>query len=92
MYDCNLIASDSDSMINGILSFLILSLSVVAHAEMVVIEGAVPSEAIKQVILTKMYLTYGQENIVDKIPSYSDGRNHDREWSCMFNTITCQNR
>ena len=47
--------------------FLILSLSVVVHAEMVVIEGTVPNEASKQVILTKMYLTYGQENIVDKI-------------------------
>ena len=47
-------------------TFLILNSSIVTHAQ-VVIEGAVPNEASKQEILNKMYLTYGQENIVDKI-------------------------
>ncbi|WP_353141148.1 OmpA family protein [Acinetobacter pragensis] len=33
----------------------------------VVIEGAVPNEAAKQEILNKAYITYGRENIIDKI-------------------------
>ena len=49
------------------LAFLFLSVSVMGHAEPVAIEGAVPNDATKQEILNKMYLTYGQENIVDKI-------------------------
>ena len=49
------------------LAFLFLSLSVMANAEPIVIEGAVPNDATKQEILNKMYLTYGQENIVDRI-------------------------
>lgn len=48
-------------------AFLILNLSIVTHAAPVVIEGAVPNEASKQEILNKMYLTYGQENIIDRI-------------------------
>ncbi|MDN5526139.1 OmpA family protein, partial [Acinetobacter sp.] len=38
-----------------------------AHAEQIVIEGAVPNEASKQEILNKMYTTYGQENVVDRL-------------------------
>lgn len=48
-------------------AFLILNLSIVTYAAPVVIEGAVPNEASKQEILNKMYLTYGQENIIDRI-------------------------
>lgn len=48
-------------------AFLILNLSMVIHTAPVVIEGAVPNEASKQEILNKMYLTYGQENIIDRI-------------------------
>lgn len=33
----------------------------------IVIEGAVPNEATKQEILSKLYATYGQVNIIDKI-------------------------
>ena len=36
-------------------------------AQPIVIEGAVPNETTKQEILNKAYLTYGQENVVDKI-------------------------
>ena len=48
-------------------AFLILNLSIVTHTAPVVIEGAVPNEASKQEILNKMYIMYGQENIIDKI-------------------------
>lgn len=48
-------------------TFLIVNLFIVTHAVPVVIEGAVPNEAIKQEILNKMYIMYGQENIIDKI-------------------------
>ncbi|OTG76569.1 hypothetical protein B9T26_01815 [Acinetobacter sp. ANC 4169] len=47
--------------------FLIFSLSIVTHAESIVIEGAVPNEASKQEILNKMYTTYGQENVIDRL-------------------------
>ncbi|QXW27453.1 OmpA family protein [Acinetobacter johnsonii] len=42
--------------------------SVLSYAQKpVVIEGAVPNEAAKQEILNKAYMTYGRENVVDKI-------------------------
>ena len=42
--------------------------SVLSYAQKpVVIEGAVPNEAAKQEILNKAYMTYGHENVVDKI-------------------------
>ena len=45
----------------------IFGFSTVLWAQPIVIEGAVPNEATKQEILNKAYLTYGQENVVDKI-------------------------
>ncbi|MCT8088275.1 OmpA family protein [Acinetobacter sp. C_4_1] len=48
-------------------AFLIVNLFIVTHAAPVVIEGAVPNEASKQEILNKMYIMYGQENIIDRI-------------------------
>lgn len=47
--------------------FLSYSLSMVAYAEPVVIEGAVPNEATKQLILNKMYSVYGANQVIDKI-------------------------
>ncbi len=44
-----------------------LGISSLLWAQPIVIEGAVPNEATKQEILNKAYLTYGQENVVDKI-------------------------
>ena len=42
--------------------------SVLSYAQKpVVIEGAVPTETAKQEILNKAYMTYGHENVVDKI-------------------------
>ena len=49
----------------AILSFC-LSSALLAQ-EPVVIEGAVPNEAAKQEILSKLYAAYGQANVVDKI-------------------------
>ncbi|OTG77732.1 hypothetical protein B9T23_04415 [Acinetobacter terrae] len=40
---------------------------VIAYAEPIVVEGAVPNEASKQAILNKMYAVYGTDHVVDKI-------------------------
>lgn len=40
---------------------------VIAYAEPIVVEGAVPNEASKQAILNKMYAVYGTGQVVDKI-------------------------
>ncbi|WP_252152418.1 OmpA family protein [Acinetobacter terrae] len=40
---------------------------VIAYAEPIVVEGAVPNEASKQAILNKMYAVYGTDQVVDKI-------------------------
>ena len=50
--------------INLLISFL-LSFSVCAQP--IIIEGAVPNKNCKQEILSKLYTTYGQENVVDRI-------------------------
>ncbi len=50
--------------INLLISFL-LSFSVCAQP--IIIEGAVPTEITKQEILSKLYTTYGQKNVVDRI-------------------------
>lgn len=49
----------------NIISYLLVSFSV--YAQPVIIEGAVPNENTKQEILSKLYTTYGQENVVDRI-------------------------
>lgn len=43
------------------------SVPVIAYAEPIVVEGAVPNEASKQVILNKMYAVYGTDQVIDKI-------------------------
>ena len=43
------------------------SVPVIAYAEPIVVEGAVPNEARKQAILNKMYAVYGVDQVVDKI-------------------------
>ena len=50
-----------------ILGCVALSLSHVANAAPVVIEGVVPNEASKQAILLKMQSVYGADQVVDKI-------------------------
>lgn len=53
---------------NMALSILFLSASSWALAQQpIVIEGAVPNEVAKQEILKKLYATYGQSSVVDKI-------------------------
>lgn len=47
------------------ISYLLVSFSV--YAQPVIIEGAVPNENTKQEILSKLYTTYGRENVVDRI-------------------------
>lgn len=42
-------------------AFLALTVSLAASAEPIVIEGAVPNEATKNAILSKMYAVYGAE-------------------------------
>ena len=37
------------------------------HAQPVIAEGTVPNNSSKQAILAKLYSTYGQENVVDRI-------------------------
>ena len=48
-------------------AFLALTISLAASAEPIVIEGAVPNEATKNAILSKMYAVYGADQVVDKI-------------------------
>jgi len=50
--------------INLLISFF-LSFSVCAQP--IIIEGAVPTEMTKQEMLSKLYTTYGQKNVVDRI-------------------------
>ena len=47
--------------------FLMLNAVVVAYAEPIVVEGAVPNETSKQAILNKMYAIYGAGQVIDKI-------------------------
>jgi len=47
--------------------FLMLNAIVVAYAEPIVVEGAVPNETSKQAILNKMYAIYGAGQVIDKI-------------------------
>ena len=47
--------------------FLMLNAIVVAYAEPIVVEGAVPNETSKQAILNKMYAIYGADQVIDKI-------------------------
>jgi len=47
--------------------FLMLNAAVVAYAEPIVVEGAVPNETSKQAILNKMYAIYGADQVIDKI-------------------------
>lgn len=49
------------------IAFFMSSVSVIAYAEPIVVEGAVPNEASKQAILNKMYAVYGTDQVVDKI-------------------------
>lgn len=51
-----------------VLAFLnLVSISSLALAEPIVVEGIVPNEASKHVILNKMYAVYGTDQVVDKI-------------------------
>ena len=47
--------------------FLMLNAIVVAYAEPIVVEGAVPNETSKQAILNKMYAIYGAGQVIYKI-------------------------
>lgn len=47
--------------------FLMLNAVVIAYAEPIVVEGAVPNETSKQAILNKMYAIYGADQVIDKI-------------------------
>ena len=49
------------------IAFFMSSVSVIAYAEPIVVEGAVPNEASKQAILNKMYAVYRTDQVVDKI-------------------------
>ena len=49
------------------IAFFMSSVPVIAYAEPIVVEGAVPNEASKQAILNKMYAVYGTDQVVDKI-------------------------
>ncbi|NNG99825.1 OmpA family protein [Acinetobacter sp. ANC 5414] len=49
------------------IAFLMTSVPVIAYAEPIVVEGAVPNEASKQAILNQMYAVYGVDQVVDKI-------------------------
>lgn len=53
-----------NSLSSALLAF---TFSLAAYAEPIVIEGAVPNEATKNAILTKMYAVYGADQVVDKI-------------------------
>ena len=46
---------------------LILVLSVNVWAEPIIVEGVVPNDASKQIILNKMYSVYGADQVIDKI-------------------------
>ena len=46
---------------------LTLVLSVNVWAEPIIVEGVVPNEASKQIILNKMYSVYGADQVIDKI-------------------------
>lgn len=46
---------------------LTLVLSVNVWAEPIIIEGVVPNDASKQIILNKMYSVYGTDQVIDKI-------------------------
>lgn len=48
-------------------AFFMSSAAVVAHADPIVIEGAVPNETSKQAILNKMHAVYGSDQVIDKI-------------------------
>lgn len=45
----------------------LVSISSLVLAEPIVVEGIVPNEASKQVILNKMYAVYGADQVIDKI-------------------------
>ncbi len=45
----------------------LVSISSLVLAEPVVVEGVVPNEASKHVILNKMYVVYGTDQVIDKI-------------------------
>lgn len=49
------------------IAFFMSSVPVIAYAELIVVEGAVPNEASKQAILNKMYAVYRTDQVVDKI-------------------------
>ena len=46
---------------------LTLVLSVNVWAEPIIVEGVVPNDASKQIILNKMYSVYGADQVIDKI-------------------------
>lgn len=49
------------------IAFFMSSVPVIAYAEPIVVEGAVPNETSKQAILNKIYVVYGKDQVVDKI-------------------------
>lgn len=49
------------------IAFFMSSVPVIAYAEPIVVEGAVPNEASKQAILNKMYAVYRTDQVIDKI-------------------------
>lgn len=50
-----------------IIALLLLSLSAYARAAAIVVEGVVPNDASKQILLNKLRVVYGQEQVVDKL-------------------------
>ena len=52
---------------NKIIVLLCFLFGLKVHAQPVIAEGNVPNNSSKQAILTKLYSTYGQENVVDRI-------------------------
>lgn len=49
------------------IAFFMSSVPVIAYAEPIVVEGAVPNETSKQAILNKIYAVYSTNQVVDKI-------------------------
>ena len=49
------------------IAFFMSSVLVIAYAEPIIVEGAVPNEASKQAILNKMFAVYGADQVIDKI-------------------------
>ena len=53
--------------LNKWLLTLTLALSGNVWAEPIIVEGVVPNDASKQIILNKMYSVYGADQVIDKI-------------------------